>query len=107
MIGSVPRFADLIVGVRFVFQNKMMLGAMTLDMFAVLLGGCTFLLPIFAKDLGGGAGVFGLLRAAPSIGAITMALIIAHTPPVPTRGARVAARRRRVWRGHDDLRHLA
>lgn len=84
--GSVPRFSDLIVGVRFVFQNKMMLGAMTLDMFAVLLGGCTFLLPIFAKDMGGNAVTFGLLRAAPSIGAIVMALIIAHTPPFKRAG---------------------
>ncbi|MBC8109363.1 MAG: MFS transporter [Anaerolineae bacterium] len=84
--GSVPRFADLIAGVRFVFQNKMMLGAMTLDMFAVLLGGCTFLLPIFAKDLGGGALAFGLLRSAPSIGAIVMALVIAHTPPFQRAG---------------------
>src|SRR5207342_3088180 len=74
-------FIDLAAGLRFVFWNKMMLGAMTLDMFAVLLGGCTFLLPIFAKDLGGDAVTFGLLRAAPSIGAIVMALVIAHTPP--------------------------
>jgi MFS family permease len=84
--GAVPSFGDLAAGLRFVFHNKMMLGAMTLDMFAVLLGGCTFLLPIFAKDLGGGAVAFGLLRAAPSIGAITMALVIAHTPPFQRAG---------------------
>src|SRR4051794_15808596 len=78
---NVPTFSDLIAGVRFVWHSKLMLGAMTLDMFAVLLGGCTFLLPIFAQRLGGGALAFGWLRAAPSIGAFTMAMVIAHTPP--------------------------
>jgi MFS family permease len=77
-----PRVTDLIAGVRFVWHSKLMLGAMTLDLFAVLLGGCTFLLPIFASDvLHVGATGFGWLRAAPSIGAIGMAMLIAHTPP--------------------------
>jgi MFS family permease len=78
---NVPTVSDLVAGVRFVWQSKLMLGAMTLDLFAVLLGGCTFLLPIFAKKLGGGAFEFGVLRAAPSIGALVMAMVIAHTPP--------------------------
>jgi len=77
----VPRFSDLIAGVKFVWQTKMLLGAMTLDMFAMLLGGCTFLLPIFAQRLGVEALGFGLLRSAQSIGAIGMAIVIAHTPP--------------------------
>jgi MFS family permease len=83
---NVPSFSDLVAGVRFVWRSKLMLGAMTLDMFAVLLGGCTFLLPIFAQKLGGGAYAFGWLRAAPSIGALTMALVIAHTPPFQRAG---------------------
>jgi MFS family permease len=83
---GVPSFADLIAGVRFVWHSKLMLGAMTLDMFAVLLGGCTFLLPIFAQRLGVGAVGFGWLRAAPSIGALTMAVVIAHTPPFQRAG---------------------
>jgi MFS family permease len=83
---NMPTFSDLIAGVRFVLRSKLMLGAMTLDMFAVLLGGCTFLLPIFAQRLGVGAVGFGWLRAAPSIGALTMAMLIAHTPPFQRAG---------------------
>ena len=85
--GPMPSLGDLVAGVRFVVRSKLMLGAMTLDMFAVLLGGCTFLLPIFAKDiLHVGALGFGFLRAAPSVGAIAMALTIAHTPPFRNAG---------------------
>jgi MFS family permease len=56
---------------------------MTLDLFAVLLGGAVYLLPVFAKDiLHVGATGYGWLRAAPSIGAMSMALILAHRPPM-------------------------
>ncbi len=80
-------FADLIAGVKFVFRSKMMLSAMTLDMFAVLLGGCVFVLPIFAKDiLHVGPFGFGVLRAAPSVGAISTALFIAHRKPFARAG---------------------
>ena len=82
-----PGFKSLLAGVSFVFQRKLLLATMTLDLFAVLLGGAVYLLPIFAKDmLHVGATGFGWLRAAPSFGAVTMALILAHRPPMQRAG---------------------
>jgi len=67
----------LLDGVRYVWARKALLGAMTLDLFAVLFGGATALLPIFAKDiLGGGPATLGLLRAAPAAGAILTSLVL-------------------------------
>jgi len=60
---------------------------MSLDMFAVLFGGAVALLPVYAKDiLGVGPAGFGALRAAPSLGAITMALLMTHLPPLKRSG---------------------
>jgi MFS family permease len=82
-----PGFKALLAGVSFVFSRKLMLATLTLDLFAVLLGGAVYLLPVFAKDiLHVGATGFGWLRAAPSIGAMTMALVIAHRPPMQRAG---------------------
>jgi MFS family permease len=73
---------SLVSGVRFVFGTRLLLGLFCLDLFAVLLGGATALLPIFANDiLKAGPQGYGLLRAAPSVGAVIMALITAHLPP--------------------------
>jgi MFS family permease len=73
---------SLAAGVRFLRESPLLLSAITLDLFAVLLGGATALLPIYAKDiLHVGPTGFGWLRAAPSIGATLMALYIAHRPP--------------------------
>jgi len=78
---------SMLAGARFVFSHKVILGAMTLDMFAVLFGGATALLPVFAKDvLHVGALGLGALRAAPSLGAVTMALMLAHRPPMQNAG---------------------
>lgn len=78
---------SLASGLKFVFRNQLILGCITLDLFAVLLGGATYLLPIFAvKMLGVGAIGFGCLRAAPSVGAICMALLQAHLPPMKRAG---------------------
>jgi MFS family permease len=70
-----------------------LLGAISLDMFGVLLGGSVYLLPIFARDIigPGGAGrspeeTLGYLRAAPAAGALVMALILTHTPPLRRAG---------------------
>ena len=69
----------LLEGVRFVWNNKLILPAMTLDMFGVLFGGATALLPIYAVDiLHVGPQGLGWLRAAPSIGAVAMAVTSAH-----------------------------
>jgi MFS family permease len=75
-------WTSLVSGVRFVFGTRLLLGLFCLDLFAVLLGGATALLPIFASDiLKAGPMGYGLLRAAPSLGAVAMALITAHLPP--------------------------
>jgi len=68
-------------GLKFVFSNQIILGAITLDLFAVLFGGAIALLPIFASDiLHAGEIGFGLLRAAPGIGAVVMAIFITNYP---------------------------
>jgi MFS family permease len=68
-------------GIRFLGRSQVLLAAITLDLFAVLLGGATTLLPIFAKDvLHVGPVGFGWLRAASSAGAVCMALVLAHRP---------------------------
>jgi MFS family permease len=73
---------SLVSGVRFVFGTRILLGLFCLDLFAVLLGGATALLPIFANDiLKAGPEGYGLLRAAPSVGAVLMAVITAHLRP--------------------------
>jgi len=74
-------------GWRFIRRTRVILAAITLDMFAVLFGGAVTLLPVFATDiLRVGPTGLGILRAAPSIGAILMALAIAHRPPFQQAG---------------------
>ncbi len=74
-------------GFRFMRDTKVILAAITLDMFAVLFGGAVALLPIYATDiLKVGAEGMGIMRAAPSIGALVMAFIIAHLPPMKNAG---------------------
>jgi MFS family permease len=71
----------LLAGVRFVRQREVVLGAISLDLFAVLFGGATALLPMFAKDvLHVGPWGLGLLRAAPAVGALGMALALSRWP---------------------------
>ncbi len=78
---------SLVAGMKFVQQTKVVLAALTLDLFAVLLGGATALLPIFAKDiLHVGPDGLGWLRAAPSIGALIVMVGIAHRPPMQKTG---------------------
>lgn len=74
-------WADVFAGLHFVWQRKVLLGATSLDLFAVLLGGATALLPIYAKDiLHTGPVGLGLLRAAPAVGALTMSLVLTRWP---------------------------
>jgi MFS family permease len=80
-------FASLSAGFNFVFGNKVILGTITLDLFAVLLGGATALLPIFAKDiLRVGPSGLGLLRAAMPAGSLISALTLAHRAPLQRSG---------------------
>jgi MFS family permease len=68
-------------GLKFVFNNQIILSAITLDLFAVLFGGAVALLPVFASDiLFVGKFEFGVLRAAPGIGALLTAIYITHHP---------------------------
>jgi MFS family permease len=71
--------ADLFAGVRFVRNNPSILGTISLDLFAVLLGGATALLPIYARDiLQTGPLGLGILRAAPAVGALLMTAVLAR-----------------------------
>jgi hypothetical protein len=71
----------LVEGLRFVWRTKMLLGAITLDLFAVLFGGGIALLPIYARDiLDVGPVGLGVLRAAPAVGAFAGALLVARRP---------------------------
>ncbi len=71
----------LLAGVEFVWQRKALLGAVSLDLFAVLLGGATALLPMFAKDiLHVGPWGLGLLRAAPAAGALLISAVLTRWP---------------------------
>lgn len=74
-------FAQMADGLRYVKQNRLVLGAISLDMFAVLLGGATAMLPIYARDiLQIGADGLGHLRAAPAVGAVAVALVLSWRP---------------------------
>lgn len=74
-------WTTVIAGFRYVWHEKIVLGAISLDLFAVLLGGAVALLPAYARDvLDVGPWGLGLLRAAPGIGAITVALYLAFRP---------------------------
>ena len=77
-----PIFVSLRQGIDFMLSQRVMLGAFTMDLFAVLLGGAVALLPIFADMLQVGAFGFGLLRAASSIGAVLMSLYLIVRPPL-------------------------
>lgn len=77
----------LTAGVRFVWNTRIILATITLDLFAVLLGGAVYLMPIFAKDiLNVGPIGFTWLRAAEAMGAVTMAVLVAHMPPMKKAG---------------------
>lgn len=81
------RLQELFAGIHFVRDNKVILATITLDLFAVLLGGAVYLLPVFAKDvLHVDARGFGWLRAADAVGAFTMAFAMAHLPPMKHAG---------------------
>jgi MFS family permease len=74
-------WSGLLEGVRFVFAKRAILGAISLDLFAVLFGGATALLPIFTRDiLHTGPWGLGVLRSSPAVGAALMALWLAHYP---------------------------
>ncbi|MES2241082.1 MAG: MFS transporter [Bacteroidota bacterium] len=87
-----PVMQSLSEGIKFVFNNKTVLGAITLDMVAVLFGGAVALLPIFAQDiLKVGPEGFGFLRAAPAVGAFMTMLVTAYVPLSKNAGIKLLA----------------
>lgn len=80
-------FENLTAGIRFVFKNQILIGALGLDMLAVFFGGAAAMLPVFAADiLHTGPEGLGILRAAPFAGSVLMGLILAHQPPMKRAG---------------------
>jgi len=78
---SAPIFTSIAGGLRFVFSNQIIFGALSLDMFAVLFGGAVALLPAFIQDVFHyGPEGLGILRAAPAIGAVATGLFLARHP---------------------------
>lgn len=83
---------QVVEGMRFVWHQKLILGTISLDMFAVLLGGAVYLLPVFARDIliapwgMSPEQSLGLLRSAPALGSVVMALLLAHRPPLQRAG---------------------
>ena len=76
-----PSFQTVLAGIRFIRRTPVLLGAITLDLFAVLLGGSIALAPVFARTiLDTGPVGLGLLRSAPAVGALAAGLILAHRP---------------------------
>tara|TARA_R110000868_G_scaffold126072_1_gene332959 strand:+ start:3772 stop:5046 length:1275 start_codon:yes stop_codon:yes gene_type:complete len=87
-----PIMESLKEGVKFVFNNKTVLGALSLDMVAVLFGGAVALLPIFAQDiLKVGPEGFGVLRAAPAVGSFLTLIISAYVPMNKNAGLKLLA----------------
>jgi MFS family permease len=77
----------MLEGARHVWREKTVFGALALDLFAVLLGGATALMPVYAKDiLHVGPVGLGALKSAPFVGALLMALVLAHRPPFAKSG---------------------
>jgi len=80
-VTTAANWRTVLAGVSFVWHRKVLLGAISLDLFAVLLGGATALLPIYARDiLHTGPQGLGLLRAAPAAGALLMSLLLMRFP---------------------------
>jgi MFS family permease len=79
--GSVPTLQTMFGGIAYIRQNRVVLGAISLDLFATLLGGTTALLPIYARDiLQTGPSGLGMLRAAPALGALVVSILLVRAP---------------------------
>ena len=106
--GSSPDLASVLGGVRLVRRTPVLLGAISLDLFAVLFGGAVALLPVFAKDiLDVGPAGLGVLRAAPAVGALCSAIVLDAPAGATARRPHAAPRRRALRRLDRRLRPLA
>lgn len=106
--GGEPRsLSNLLAGFRYIWSEKIVLGAISLDLFAVLLGGAVALLPVFARDiLELGPWGLGMLRSAPGVGAVLTALALATRPCARSRRHDHVCRRGALRRLHRRLRSL-
>jgi MFS family permease len=87
MLDGTPVLTGLMTGLRFVWSEPVILGALSLDLFSVFLGGAEALLPVFASEiLKVGPQGLGILRAAPAAGAVLMGVYLAHRPPIERAG---------------------
>jgi len=87
-----PGWSNVFGGFRYIWREKLILGAISLDLFAVLLGGAVALLPVYAREiLSAGPWGLGVLRSAPGVGAGVMAIAIAHNPLKRRTGATMLA----------------
>jgi MFS family permease len=87
---NAPTASSIFSGIRYIRQHRNILGAISLDLFAVLLGGATALLPAYAHDiLHTGPWGLGLLRLSPALGALTTSVILAHRPIQRAAGIRM------------------
>ncbi len=85
-----PMLSSIKSGIKFVFKNEIFIGAISLDLFAVLFGGAVALLPIFANDiLKVGPQGLGFLKAAPSVGSFMMAAVLVYYPPIHGTGKKL------------------
>lgn len=84
-----PLAASLTTGLRFVFKHQIILGALSLDLFAVLFGGAMAMIPAFAVVLGVGPEGAGFMRAAPFFGSVISGIILAYKPPVRSSGRKL------------------
>lgn len=86
-VGHEPIWSSLTGGLRFVLADPLLLSALTLDLFSVLFGGATALLPVFAAEiLHAGPSALGLLRAAPAAGAVVASVLLSRWPPFARTG---------------------
>jgi MFS family permease len=88
---TLPIGESLRAGFQFLFSQRVLLAAMSLDLFSVLFGGATALLPIFAAMLHVGPQGLGVLRAAPAAGSLVTGIIVAHRPPMKRNGSALLA----------------
>jgi MFS family permease len=86
-VQTAPRAAEFVAGFQYMWRNKIVLGAITLDLLAVLFGGSMAMLPAYAKKiLNVGPAELGSLQAAPAVGAFVMSILLAHRPPFARAG---------------------
>jgi MFS family permease len=90
-MAEMPIGESVRLGLRFLMEQPVILAAMSLDLFSVLFGGATALLPVFAHLLHTGPQGLGVLRAAPAIGSLVTGMIVTHRPPMKRAGAALFA----------------